>query len=55
MYKHGTITRNKLAEINQRHQNMYNNKMNEAAHISWIIYQAALSDRFAGSSTSKVS
>ena len=47
------IIRKKLADIYQRHQNIYNNKINEAAHISWIIYQAALSDRFAGSSSSK--
>ena len=49
------IIRKKLADIHQRHQNIYNNKMNEAAHISWIIYEAALSDQFAGSSSSKFS
>ena len=45
------IMRNKLADIYHSHQDIYNNEMNEAAHISWTIYQAALSNRFAGYSS----
>ena len=34
----------KLEEIFQRHQRIYYNKINEAIHVSWIIYKAALSN-----------